>query len=131
MTSAVPNISGKLSYRLVTPDDLPLLRRLREECGWGRSRLEKYWGSDDRPLCVFTLENEGEVEDIGMGGWILDNEEDPGATSRASGAVGLSQCILLLKRMGSDLEQLLYSFGNSTREEVSALGRWTFSNVSR
>jgi hypothetical protein len=81
----------KLSYRLAASDDLPLLRRLRQECGWGAEILEEYWGNGDRPLCVFSLDRDGTLEDVGMGGWILEDPEDLEAASRASGAVELSE----------------------------------------
>jgi hypothetical protein len=89
MSTQKSDISNKLSYRLAGPDDLPILRRLRVECGWGLEKLEKYWGSDDHPLCLFSLEGDEEMDIIGMGGWILEDPDDSEAASRAGSAVGL------------------------------------------
>ncbi|KAK4689139.1 hypothetical protein P7C73_g958, partial [Tremellales sp. Uapishka_1] len=110
----------ELSYRMAHEADLPLLRDYRAECGWGLERLEGQWGNPDRPLCILSVEQDGQKEDIGMGGWVLNDEEDQEAASRATHTVELcslyiraqhqrgglgSQALLLLERLAFELFQ--------------------------
>jgi hypothetical protein len=83
----------ELLYHLAGPNDLPLLLQLREECGWGTQKLLKYWGDKDRPLCIFSLDVNGKTENVGMGGWILEDPEDLEAACRATGTVTLSEIV--------------------------------------
>ena len=83
---------GTLSYRVATPNDLPLLRQYRTECGWGKDRVDATFGSEDWAYCVFSVERDGAKEDVGMGGWKLDDPEDQPHASRAQGIVCLGEC---------------------------------------
>lgn len=86
-----------LSYRLAKGNvDLDILRQFRRECGWGMAKLEDNWGSPDRQMCVFTapVGEHGEMEDVGMGGWVFEMPDDPEVASRASHTVQLGQSTL-------------------------------------
>ncbi len=86
-------LPANLSYRLAVDGDLDQLRDYRLECGWGLERLERFWGSPDRPLCVFSIVDQGgRAKDVGMGGWILELEDDGEAASREYGSVQLCKC---------------------------------------
>ncbi|GFZ51988.1 hypothetical protein JCM24511_09759 [Saitozyma sp. JCM 24511] len=83
---------GTLSYRLVTEDDFDLLLRYRQECGWGEDRLRENWMKSDYPLCVFVLQlPDGSEQDVGMGGWLLEEE---GHASKKDGWVKLSSLFI-------------------------------------
>lgn len=60
-----------------TPHDRELLLSFREECGWGMDKIKESWGDPTRPLCIFFIsprvKDRDEVEDVGMGGWILES----------------------------------------------------------
>jgi len=86
-----------IRYRRATWKDHALLRRYREECGWGIERMERDLDTpEDTPLWVFSLEEEehgrGPREvDIGMGGHVLESTIEPLLASRATGSVKLSE----------------------------------------
>ncbi|WWD01749.1 hypothetical protein V866_008695 [Kwoniella sp. B9012] len=95
MTITVPSTSGTLSYRLAQENDRQLLLDLRKECGWGAPKIQKYLGDPDRPFCIFLLEREnGQVEEVGMGGWCLDMPEDQDTASRERRIVYLSSLFI-------------------------------------
>lgn len=104
---ATPSASGqstpkpdlKLDYRIAQQDDLPLLRQYRKECGWGLERLEKNWNDPNRPLCVLILDQDGQRKDIGMGGWILEMEDELDAACKKDKIVQLSGSSFLYERI--------------------------------
>ena len=81
----------KLKYRMAGAKDRTQLQEYRVECGWGTDRLERYWGDIDRPLAIFSIEADGREEDVGMGGWILEMQDDAEAASREHRSVQLSK----------------------------------------
>ncbi|ORX38649.1 hypothetical protein BD324DRAFT_621787 [Kockovaella imperatae] len=84
-----------LSLRRATKADLDILTDMRKECGWGweklPARVEK---NRDWILCVFTKEVDGEIRDVGMGGWGLDWPEYPFMASRADKVVYLTSLFI-------------------------------------
>ena len=109
--------SSKLYLRLANQQDLPLLRDMRKECGWGVEKLEKQFGSDDWSFCIFLKEIGGETHEVGMGGWCLDNPRDQGLASRLDRTVYLSESIVLDSSLTAELRS---SFGISTSALASA-----------
>jgi hypothetical protein len=95
MSLSLP-VKGKpfqqLSYRLATREDLPFLRELRIECGWGIPKLEKYLGNPDWPHAIFTLHDvDGTAQDAGMGARVLHDPNDLEAASRETRTVYLCE----------------------------------------
>jgi hypothetical protein len=81
-----------LTYRLAEEKDLPLLRQLRVECGWGVTKLEKHFENPNWVYVIFVL-NEGKenAQDIGMGAWVLDDPSDSEVASRTTRTVNISE----------------------------------------
>ncbi|WVW83492.1 hypothetical protein I302_105513 [Kwoniella bestiolae CBS 10118] len=91
------NLSTKstLSFRIAQEEDRQLLLDLRRECGWGAPKIQQFLGYPDRPFCIFLLEREsGEVEEVGMGGWCLDMDDDQETASRQRGIVYISSLFI-------------------------------------
>ena len=81
-----PAESLNLTFRPAVYTDLAQLVAYRQECGWGEDRVRDHWGHRDFPLGIFEATLDGKVQDVGMGGWVLDHYGD---TSRAKGWVEL------------------------------------------
>jgi len=79
------------SYRKTRPDDLPFLLQLRKECGWGELKIKLGWESPDVEYIIFTLSDGENVEDIGMGGWVLNKDDDLETACRETGAVHIGK----------------------------------------
>lgn len=122
-----------LGYRLAkTDEDLEILKQLRTECGWGMAKLVDNWGSPDRKLCIFTREvgepGSGEVETVGMGGWVFELPDDPEAASRSTHTVELGTfrpCGCDTSQRADMRPQCSCSFGRSSRVSGTARQRWT------
>jgi hypothetical protein len=83
-----------LSYRIAQPEDLAFLLELREECGWGVEKLKKGWEDPDRVFCLFTLDTGKDApEDVGMGCWVLQMDDDPETASRANSTVHIGKSL--------------------------------------
>ncbi|WWC85194.1 uncharacterized protein L201_000053 [Kwoniella dendrophila CBS 6074] len=91
MEVTLPANQGTLSYRIATEDDRQLLLDLREECGWGKEKINAYLGNPDRPFCIFYLDKHTVV---GMGGWIIHNPNDLEAANREKGSVYISSLFI-------------------------------------
>lgn len=95
-----------ISYRRATWADHPLLKRYRLECGWGLERMERDLKEDrDTPLWIFSVpvrvEHTGQVdgesetlrdtkmEDVGMGGLVLDSDAQRFMADRESKTIKL------------------------------------------
>ncbi|WWD19939.1 hypothetical protein CI109_104411 [Kwoniella shandongensis] len=90
----------RLSYRVARPEDYPLLVQLRVECNWGVPDLERGWTNPNRVYCVFELASEeGESEDVGMGCWVLE-EDEPDVASRQTKSVHIAALFIRHKYQG-------------------------------
>ena len=78
-----------LKYRIARKEDLPELKQLRIECGWGADIIETLWKDPYRIYCVYYLDNEDEI--VGMGSWVLEKLEDPEQASRSTKTVFLGE----------------------------------------
>lgn len=79
-----------LVHRKASEIDYELLRSMRVECGWGLEKLEKYWNDPHRVYCVFQTDS---GSDVGMGCWILE-DEDPELASKATDSVYICELCL-------------------------------------
>lgn len=120
-----------LSYRAATHEDLPFLRQLRIECGWGLARLEQRFGSPNWPHIIFTLiEGDAPPQDVGMAAWVLENYEDPEAASRATNTVYLCKTPPIVEDVcwADELAQPPCLFASSFRAEEWAPEQWIYSS---
>ena len=89
-----PASDTRLSYRIASRQDLPLLIQLREECGWGADKIAAFLDDPDRVYCIFQLRVDGHLQDVGMACWVLENKSDPETASRAQQSVFLGMASL-------------------------------------
>lgn len=69
-------VPPRVTHRIAKSEDLPLLIRYREECGWGVPAVLKGMKDPDRIYCIFRSEIDGQIEDVGMGCWYLHQPDD-------------------------------------------------------
>jgi hypothetical protein len=82
-----------VTHRVARPDDLPLLLRFREECGWGSESLQRNWSDPDRIFCVFMADIDGEVKDVGMGCWYMHQPDDLELACRETGVIHIGKSL--------------------------------------
>lgn len=85
-----------LTHRIATKDELPLLIRFREECGYGLPGLMKGINDPDRIYCVFMMDIDGEKRDVGMACWYLHQPDNLDLACRDTGIVLIGKLSLVL-----------------------------------
>lgn len=85
--------SPKVTHRVAQQEDLPLLIQFREECGWGAAAVQRNFSDPDRIFCIFIADIDGEMKDVGMGCWYLNQPDDLELASRDTSTIHIGKFI--------------------------------------